>query len=82
MSSASLAVDNAHPTSGQTVTATYTVTGLSPIQGTLQGSVTVDGVPTPVTVTMGDSVTYAVPTISGLTFQATGKPNVFTAVCP
>lgn len=79
----SISVDNAHPAHGDTVTATYLVTGLSPIVGTLQGSVMVNGKPTPATLTMGDAVgPYSAPTIAGLTFKATADPKVFTALVP
>lgn len=77
-----LKVDKSAPQSGDTVTATYVVTGLSPISGTLSGSVTVAGKVYPSTVTIGDVVSYAVPTIAGLTFKATADPAVFTALVP
>lgn len=77
-----LAVDKPHPVSGDTVTATYTITGLSPVTGKLIGSVTVNGVSYPAAVQMGDAVTFDPPTIPGLTFTSTANPNVFTAKVP
>jgi hypothetical protein len=79
---AKLTVDNPAPQSGSTVIATYTVTGLSPIVGLLKGNVKINGVDTPVTATLGDQVSFDLPTIAGLTFQPTTSPNVFKAIVP
>jgi hypothetical protein len=78
----SLKVDKPTPASGETVTASYAVTGLSPVAGTLSGNVTIAGKTYPVTALLGDTVTYAAPTMPGLTFKVTADPAVFTAQVP
>lgn len=77
-----LKVDKQTPASGDTVTATYAVTGLSAVSGTLSGSVAVSGKAYPVTAVLGDVVTYTAPTMAGLSFKPTADPAVFTALVP
>jgi hypothetical protein len=90
--SVALSVSPSAPNHGDTVTATYTVSGLAPSAGTpvaVNGSVTIGGgTPIPVTGSFtlpgapAATVTYAVPTCPGLAFKATANPAVFTAVVP
>lgn len=88
---ASLTVAPSSPAHGDTVTATYSVTGNDPIPpstGTVHGVATVGGqaldVQTTITLpgTPAASESFAVPTMSGLTFVATANPRVFTALVP
>jgi hypothetical protein len=90
-----LAITPEAPAHGDTVTATYTVTGNDPVAesteqisgqvvlATVAGPVTLDAV---TTITMPGTAalpeTFEVPTAAGLTFEATGEANVFTAVVP
>jgi hypothetical protein len=89
--SASLSVAPSAPNHGDTVTATYTVSGNNPSPGqsaTVSGDANVGGtdfqVSTTITLpgTPALPVTYTVPTCPGLTFTASALPNVFTAVVP
>ncbi len=86
-----LSVAPASPNHGDTVTATYAVSGNDPVPGpsaTVSGDVTVGGTPFHVTTTItapGTAalpVSYSVPTCPGLTFSPTANPAVFTAVVP
>lgn len=79
------------PASGDTITATYSVTGndgTPPQSARLDGSVVVGGTNYDVSTTITlpavapADVTYEVPTCPGLTFVATADPAVFTAVVP
>lgn len=92
MVTANLSVTPAAPKPGDTVTATYTVTGNDPgpaRQATVNGTVQV-GTDPAITVTAtvtlpgtpAKPVTYEVPTCPGLTFTPTGDPRVFTAKVP
>jgi hypothetical protein len=89
--SVSFAVTPPNPEPGAQVTATYTVTGNSPVPGApieITGSATVGGVAYDVTATAVPQpepalpVTYSVPVAPGLTFTAGSVPGVFTAVIP
>jgi hypothetical protein len=91
MVSASLTVAPAAPGHGDTVTATYTVTGNDPVPpqgGVVSGSVTVGSeefdVSTTVTLpgTPALPESFTVPTMLGLTFAATTDPRVFVALVP
>ncbi len=86
-----LAVSPPAPAHGQTVTATYTVTGNegSPSQvGTVSGEADIGGQHYDVFATITQPGTpplaeaFTVPVCPGLTFTATGDPHVFTAVVP
>lgn len=87
----SFSVTPTAPNHGDTVTATYTVTGNNPgpsQSGTVSGVANVGGtgyqVSTTITLpgTPALPVTYTTPTCTGLTFAATGTAGVFTAVVP
>lgn len=89
--SVSLDVEPQAPNHGDTVTATYTVTGNDTTPATpetVTGDANVGGTDFPVTASVtlpGTSAlaeTFTVPTASGLTFTATAQPNVFTAIVP
>jgi hypothetical protein len=89
--SASLTVAPAAPNHGDTVTATYAVQGndpAPPTSATVSGDANVGGEDFEVSTTVslpGTPAlpeTFAVPTCPGLTFSATGAPEVFTAVVP
>jgi len=89
--SASLTVTPSAPAHGDTVTATYHVTGNDPVpahSATIDGDVTVGSqdlaVSTTITLpgTPALPQTFALPTCPGLTFSATADPAVFTAVVP
>jgi hypothetical protein len=89
--SADLTVTPSAPAHGDTVTATYSVTGNDPVppsQASVSGDVVVGGqdftVSTTVTLpgTPAEPVTYSVPAAPGLTFTATADAAVFTAVVP
>lgn len=89
--SASLTVTPAAPAHGDTVTATYTVTGNDPIPpqvGTVTGKATVGEqdyeVSTTVTLpgTPAAAESFTVPVMAGLTFVATADPRTFTALVP
>ena len=98
MATVTLTVDKPTPNHGDTVTATYAVTGNdgtpagAPQAAELSGDVTVGEetvhVSTVLTLPGSPSVpplaeTFAVPTVAGLTFKAvTGNPKVFTALVP
>lgn len=77
------------PTAGQTVTATYTVTGNTPgpsSSATVEGSAIIGGIAYDVSTTLTVPGTpalpqsFTVPTATGLTFTSTSVANVFTAV--
>jgi hypothetical protein len=94
---ASLSLSPTAPKHGDTVTATYTVTGNDGTPAGADQTASVVG-----TVRVGDQdlqvhtditlpgtaavdplpVTYAVPTVAGLTFVGTSKANIFTALVP
>jgi hypothetical protein len=88
----SMAVVPSTPAHGATVTATYTVSGVSPVAGTpvsVTGSVEIGGKPYPVTGSFtlpgatAPVMTYSTPTAAGLTFKVSpANPAVFTAVVP
>lgn len=89
--SATLTVSPTAPNHGDTVTATYTVSGNTGSGGgtaTVSGDVNVGGVDYQLSTTLtvpGTGplpVTYSVPTCPGLTFVVTSNPAVFTAVVP
>lgn len=86
-----LTVSPATPNHGDTVTATYAVTGndvVPPQSATVNGVATIGGetynVFTLVTLPGTDALpeSFDVPTCDGLTFAATSDPAVFTAVVP
>lgn len=86
-----LAVSPTAPAHGATVTATYNVAGNGAGTGTpvsVTGAVTVGSASFPVTASFtmpgapAAAESFAVPACTGLTFQATAQPNVFTAVVP
>lgn len=86
-----LTVTPTAPKSGDSVTATYAVTGndpIPPVSAQVSGVATVGGQPIDVTTTLtipgvpAQPVTYAMPTCDGLTFAVTKDPAVFTAVVP
>lgn len=88
---ASLTVSPAAPAHGQTVTATYAVSGNNPVAPTVAavtGDANVGGQDLIVTTTLtlpgtpAAVETFAVPTCPGLTFTATADPHVFTALVP
>ena len=84
---ASLAVSDAAPAHGETITVTYAVADGTTHTVAIKGSVTVNGTnyatSTPVTLKAVDTVTYATPTAPGLTFTpVAGHPEKFTAVVP
>ena len=79
------------PNHGDTVTVQYTVDGNDPIDptsATITGRVVVGGTPYDVTTsvtlpgTPSASVSYDVPTATGLSFVSTSDPAVFTSVVP
>lgn len=93
----SLAVSPTAPTSGQTVTATYTVSGntgtpAGPAQEAVVSGVARIGdedINVSTTLTLPGtpevpplSESFSVPTVAGLTFVATANPKVFTALVP
>lgn len=89
--SVTLSVSPASPAHGDTVTATYTVTGNNPgapAVAAVNGDVTIGGSDYKVSATVTLPGTpalpeaFAVPTCPGLTFKATAQPNVFTAAVP
>ena len=89
--SVAFAVTPPTPNHGDTVTATYTVsgnTGTGAHSATVSGDANVGGIDYQVStiITLPGTgalpVTYTVPTCPGLTFAATSQPNVFTAVVP
>jgi hypothetical protein len=89
--SVSLSVSPNSPASGQTITATYVVSGnggSAAGSATLTGSVKIGGTTYPCTaeLTLGATPaaaeTFAVPTAPGLAFTKTPAANVFTAVAP
>ena len=89
--SAFLTVAPSTPDHGDTVTATYTITGNDPIPptgATVTGEVVVAGTEYDVSTTITLPGTpapvpeYEVPTCPGLTFAGTDDPAVFTAVVP
>ncbi len=89
--SVSLSVSPAAPNHGDTVTATYTVTGNSgtaAVNASVSGSATVGSTTYPVSASVTIpavaplSQSFAVPACPGLTFAATANPAVFTAVVP
>jgi hypothetical protein len=88
---ASLTVAPDAPNSGDTVTATYAITGNDPVastSATVSGVATVGGVDyvASTTITLPGvpalPESFAVPTCLGLTFAATADPAVFTALVP
>jgi len=89
--SCSLVIDNPNPVHGETITATYIVTGndaIPPSTGQTLGRVFVGGNPIDVSTqltmpgTPAQSVSYDTPTYPGLTFVSTSDPAAFTAVIP
>lgn len=89
--SASLTVTPAAPAHGDTVTATYAVTGNDPIPaqvGTVSGRVRVgdEDLDVSTSVTLPGmpalSESFATPTMAGLTFTPTADPRTFVAVVP
>lgn len=88
---ATLTVTPASPAHGNTVTATYAVSGndpVPPVTETVSGDATIGGnvihVTTSLTLpgTPAAAQSFAVPTAAGLTFTATANPLVFTALVP
>lgn len=89
---ATLSVSPSAPKSGDTVTATYAVSGNDPTPDkviAVDGTVTIGAdpaVPVSATVTLPGSPakpeTFTVPTCAGLTFKGTADPKVFTAIVP
>lgn len=97
MATVTLTVDKSTPARGETVTATYTVSGNDgtpagqPQAAELTGDVTVGAetvhVSTVLTLPGTPAVpplaeTFSVPTVAGLTFSATSDPRKFTALVP
>lgn len=78
--SVTLTITPSAPQHGDTITATYTVTGNNPIP--VSGDVKVGGVDYAVSASVTPSVVYTTPTAPGLTFTATSTPGVYTAVAP
>lgn len=94
---AALVVTPSTPNHGDTVTATYSVTGNigtpagDPVAGSVIGDVTVgtDVLHAVTTITLPGTPAvaplaeaYSVPVLAGLTFAATGDPHVYTALVP
>lgn len=87
----SITIASSTPAHGDTVTATYAVLGndpVPPMEGTLEGDVTVGAevihavttLTFPGTAALPES--FSVPTCPGLTFTATADPKVFAALVP
>lgn len=92
-----LTLDKTSPARGETVTATYAVTGNAgtpagqPQQTTVHGVAVIGDqhIDVDTTLTLPGtpavpplSETFTVPTVTGLTFVATSNPKVFTALVP
>lgn len=91
MAALTLTLSPTNPTVGQTVTATYALTGADDVPASTRsfpvgGAVELDGSPLTVSVTLSvttPAVTHTrvfqAPTAPGLTFTATSDPKVWTA---
>ena len=86
-----LTLDNPTPNHGDTVTATYAVSGNTAVDAhdtAVDGDATIGTTDFPVTATVTipatvvESETFAVPVCAELTFVATADPAVFTALVP
>lgn len=86
MATLTITLSPAAPNPGQTVTATYGITGADATDRvlTVTGNATLDGQALTATgsFTLSHVKAYQAPTVSGLTFAPTADPKVWTAVCP
>jgi hypothetical protein len=83
---ATLTVSPASPAHGDTVTATYAVSGNAAQTAEVDGVAHFSGLPdvqVSTTLTLPKAAeSFDVPTVAGLTFKATADPHVFTALVP